>query len=77
MRLAPRSIILLMTACLLIWGQNVTSSAKGTVTHPSGAFVAGATCALTNEATGQKAAAPNQSGGVRVLRRATERAGSL
>ena len=63
MRLILRCIIVLMAACLLTWGQNVSSSVKGTVTDPSGAVVAGATCTLTNTATGQKATAPTQSDG--------------
>ncbi len=72
-----RCVVFLLAACLLTWRQNVSSSVKGSVTGSSGAAVAGATCALMNEATGQKAAAPTQSDGVRILRRAIERAGSL
>ena len=63
MRLILRCIILLMAACLLTWGQNVSSSVKGTVTEPSGAVKAGATCTLTNNGTRQKATAPTQSDG--------------
>ncbi|MEO8594851.1 MAG: carboxypeptidase regulatory-like domain-containing protein [Candidatus Solibacter sp.] len=55
--------ILLLAASLLTWGQNTSSSVKGTITDPSGAVVVGAACTLTNEATGQAATAPTQSDG--------------
>ena len=63
MRLILRCIIVLMAVCLLTWGQNVSSSVKGTVTDPSGAVVAGVSCTLTNNGTGQKATAATQSDG--------------
>jgi hypothetical protein len=63
MHSSVRCTALLLAACLLSWGQNVSSSVKGTVTDPSGAVVVGATCALTNDATGQTASVPTQSDG--------------
>src|SRR3954447_27006099 len=48
---------------LLAWGQNTSSTVKGTVADPSGAVVVGATCTLVNDATGQSSTAPTQSDG--------------
>ncbi len=54
-------------SCLLAvsaaMGQIITSTVKGTIIDPSGAVVAGATCTLTNMATGQSATAPTMGDG--------------
>ena len=63
MRLTSRCTILLLAACLLAWGQIVSSSVKGIVTDPSGAVVPGATCTLTNNGTRQASTAPTMSDG--------------
>jgi hypothetical protein len=67
MSLSLRCTVLLLAASVLSWGQTVSSSVKGTVTDPSGAVVVGATCTLTNDATGQAATAPTQSDGAFVF----------
>jgi hypothetical protein len=63
MRCTLKFTVVLLAACLLMRAQNVSSSVKGTVTDPSGAVVAGANCALINDATGQSTTAPTQSDG--------------
>jgi len=63
MRLTTKFTVFLLASGLLTWGQNVSSSVKGTVTDPSGAVVVGANCALINGATGQSTTAPTQSDG--------------
>src|SRR5437899_6554217 len=45
------ALVILSAAALA--GQTVSSSVQGVVTDSSGAVVGGATCTLTNEATGQ------------------------
>ena len=66
MRISMR-ICMLFFICLLVasvaMGQIVTSSVKGTVVDSSGAVVNGATCTLTNVATGQTATAPTMGDG--------------
>ena len=63
MTAAYRGIFLCLLAVSLAMGQIVTSSVKGIVVDPSGAVVVGATCTLTNAATGQAATAPTMADG--------------
>lgn len=58
-----RILLLLLLGASFAFGQNVSSSVKGIVTDPSGAVVAGATCTLTNNATGQSATANTMTDG--------------
>jgi hypothetical protein len=57
MRLSAGFLVAFFAACLLTWGQIVTSSVKGAVVDPSGAVVVATNCVLTNIATGQRSAA--------------------
>jgi len=57
MRVACTGILICLLAVSLAMGQIVTSSVKGTVVDSSGAVVVGASCTLTNAATGQRATA--------------------
>jgi hypothetical protein len=45
-------VLLLVIACVLVFGQGTTSRLVGTVTDPTGALVPGAQVTLTNEGTG-------------------------
>ena len=47
MRLLP----LLFLLCACAYAQNVSSSVRGTLVGPAGAFVPGAACTLANSAT--------------------------
>ena len=62
-RISPLRVVLCLIGSTFVWGQNVTSSVKGAVVDPSGGVVAGATCSLTNAATGQAPVAPTVTDG--------------
>src|SRR5437773_4118973 len=48
-----RTLALIIVTAATLAGQTVSSSMQGVITDPSGAVVGGASCTLTNEATGQ------------------------
>ena len=49
---AALAIFVLALICGLAFGQNTTGTMAGTVTDPSGAFIAGVTVTATNDGTG-------------------------
>jgi hypothetical protein len=52
MREESRLFMALVLLCSALSAQVVSSSVKGTLADPTGAAVPGATCTLTNQATG-------------------------
>ncbi|MFB3776665.1 MAG: carboxypeptidase regulatory-like domain-containing protein [Bryobacteraceae bacterium] len=56
-------VVLCLLATSFAMGQIITSTVRGTVADPSGAVVVGATCTLTNQATGQSATATSMADG--------------
>ena len=62
-----RSLALLIFLTSLAFGQTVSSSVNGAVTDSSGAVIAGATCQLTNQATGARLEASSSADGLFVF----------